>query len=315
MKLPEITAEPLQQQNGEPSEALLLAAAAWNVAERTSQIATVLRSAGKQPARFELVAARQYGAVVGTVLAECLPGRVAVVMRPQFSAKVSHREPVAIALLLAMDQLLQNQGILLAQALTAQRSDEAAQQFAMAGFHLAGDLLYLAADLNDVTVPEESPISGTLFHLVSHDPNDAARWTSILDRTYIGTLDCPAVDGRRPTSEVLKGYRDIGRSRDDWWFIARYQGCDVGCLLLAQHDEIPQAELVYMGLVPEVRGSGWGLQLVRHALEIARSNGAQHLILSVDAENAPAIHHYHAAGLRIWEQRAIWIKSLSSGSD
>ncbi|WP_425614504.1 GNAT family N-acetyltransferase [Anatilimnocola sp. NA78] len=309
MKLPEITVEALQQSTAEPSEALQLASTAWSVAERSVQIAAVLRTAGQQPPRFKLVAARENGKLVGTVLAESLPGRSAVVMAPQVIAEPVSRGAIAVSLLQAMNRALQAEGVLLAQALTPKRSDEVTQQFIAAEYHLAGDLLYLAADLDDLPTPEASIAE---FHLVSHDPTDIPRWAAILERTYIGTLDCPAVDGLRPTAEVLKGYRDIGRPRDDWWYLARFQGRDVGCLLLAEHGEVPQVELVYMGLVPEVRGRGWGLQLVQHAVELAKSNQARHLLLSVDADNAPAIHHYHTAGLRIWEQRAIWIKSLSA---
>ena len=35
--------------------------------------------------------------------------------------------------------------------------------------------------------------------------------------------------------------------------------------LLADHPEHDQAELMYMGIVPEVRGHGWGGQITRYA--------------------------------------------------
>ncbi|QDU29809.1 putative acetyltransferase [Anatilimnocola aggregata] len=316
MKLPVINAEPLWHERGEPSAALQLAAAAWHEAERAAQVAIVLRTVDHQPPRFKLVAAHQDDALVGAVLAECLPGRAAVVMQPRITDNAIEPGAIAGALLQGMNQALRADGTLLAQALTKQRSDEAAGQFQASGYYLVGDLLYLAADLTaplaeDEVAENELAEADSGFQLIAHDPDDFARWGPLLDQTYIGTLDCPAVDGLRPTSDVLKGYRDIGRPRSDWWFIVRHQGEDVGCLLLAEHAEMPQTELIYMALVPAVRGRGWGLHLVQHGLRVARETGAQHMILSVDADNAPALRHYVAAGFRVWERRAIWVHKLA----
>ena len=47
-------------------------------------------------------------------------------------------------------------------------------------------------------------------------------------------------------------------------------------LLLADHPKARHWELMYMGLVPEVRGRGWGRQIARYAQWLAaarRSSG------------------------------------------
>ena len=66
-----------------------------------------------------------------------------------------------------------------------------------------------------------------------------------------------------PTEEVLSGYRTTGVFDPQRWLLVRQDGEDVGCLLLADHPTSSQWELVYMGLVPEVRGRGLGIELVR----------------------------------------------------
>lgn len=315
MKPPPPSAVPLSSSDGGPSAALLRAAEAWAVGERSAQIAAVLATAGHVPPRFVLmeIPAGSADDVLphGAVLAECLPGRAAVVMAPQVATTGSSmdRETIERTLLLALDDALREQQIVLAQALTTTRASPSTHAFLSAGYRIAGDLLYLAADLTQAhDVP--APGAPCALELVCHSPDDSACWIPLIDQTYVKTLDCPAVDGLRATSDVLAGYRDIGRPRDDWWFIARHEGQDVGCLILADHHPAHHAELVYMGLIPEMRGRGWGVFLAREAQRITAQSAAQQLVLSVDAANAPAICHYQAAGFQLWEQRTILIKSL-----
>lgn len=246
------------------------------------------------------------------VLVESLPGRAAVVMTPQFDASLTNDERSQLAhdILLALDQVLRAEYVLLSQALTPDRAHEATNWFLTSGYRFAGDMLYLGAELGQAANRRIPGIPIGQLELCPHSPADVERWVPLIDRTYEKTLDCPAVDGLRPTSDVLLGYRDIGRPRDDWWFIASHAGQDVGCLLLADHRPAKHAELVYMGLIPEMRGRGWGVHLALQAQQIAATSGAEHLVLSVDAANLPALRHYQAAGFHFWEQRSIVVKAI-----
>lgn len=315
MKLPPFFIAPLELPGGVPSAALLRAAESWPESQRASQLADVMRTQGSTPPRFVLLATETTERTVlpiSAVLVECLPGRAAVVMTPQIEAALPNEERAAEArdILLALDGALQAEKILLAQTLTHARTDEATGWFQAAGYQLVGDLLYLGAELRLSATRKIPGIPIEQLELIPHSPDDVDRWVPLIDRTYEKTLDCPAVDGLRPTSDVLLGYRDIGQQRDDWWFIARHAGQDVGCLLLADHRPASHAELVYMGLVPKARGRGWGVHLALQAQQIAVTSGAEHLILSVDAANMPALRHYQAAGFHFWEQRTILVKSL-----
>ena len=316
MKLPPLASAPLDHPPGEPSAALRRAAEAWPESGRSSQLQTILRAAGLIPPRFVLAATspnvEPSDLPLAAVLAECLPGRSAVVMAPQIEATLAEqtRHELAVELLRALEQILQVAGVLLAQGLTANREDPASAWFQAAGYRDAGDLLYLSADLSETLLqPVRPPLFGPL-ELLAHPLSDFDRWVPLVEQTYLHTLDCPAVDGLRPTRDVLIGYRDIGQPRDDWSFIVQHAGRDVGCLIIADHRETAHAELVYMGLIPETRGRGWGVFLAQEAQRIAAAAGASHLVLSVDAANRPALRHYQSAGFRFWEQRTIWIKGL-----
>lgn len=316
MKPPPFVVAPLALPGGVPSAALRRAAEAWPPDQRDGQLATVLHSQGSSPRRFVLLATETTERTelpTAAVLAESLPGRAAVVMTPQFEASLTGDEQDRLAkdLLLALDHVLQAEYVLLSQALTPDRANEATSWFLAAGYRFAGDMLYLGAELSELGKRKIPGIPIEQLELRPHSPADFDRWIPLIERTYEKTLDCPAVDGMRPTSDVLLGYRDIGQPRDDWWFIASHAGQDIGCLLLADHRPAKHAELVYMGLIPEARGRGWGVHLALQAQHLAATSGAEHLVLSVDAANMPALRHYQAAGFHFWEQRSIVVKPIA----
>ena len=141
--------------------------------------------------------------------------------------------------------------------------------------------------------------------------SDAAdRFAAVVERTYVGTRDCPRLDGVRPIGEVLDGYRAVGRFDPARWLVVAMRGNDVGCLLLADHPPHKLWEIVYMGIVPEARGNGFGLAVTRHAQWLAGKAGAERLVLAVDAANEPAIKGYAAAGFAGWDRRSVFLKVL-----
>ena len=118
------------------------------------------------------------------------------------------------------------------------------------------------------------------------------------------------VDGPLTTADVFAGYRAVGEFRPDLWHIAIHNGADVGCLLVNLHPDVAHAEIVYVAVVPEVRGRGLGLALTRHAQWLASQTKSQRLVLAVDAANEPAIRLYSKAGFDVFDRRAVWIHSL-----
>ncbi len=91
----------------------------------------------------------------------------------------------------------------------------------------------------------------------------------------------------------------------------RFEGRDVGCLLLADHPEHKQWELVYVGLVAAVRGRGLGIEAVRRAQFLAGRAGAKCLLLGVDADNQPAIAIYGQAGFAAWDRRSVLVRVMA----
>jgi ribosomal protein S18 acetylase RimI-like enzyme len=169
-----------------------------------------------------------------------------------------------------------------------------------------GQLDYLAC--SSVALPE-SPTTGSL-EFEAYRADQQTRLARVVESTYSDTMDCPELNGLRDTRDVLDGYRHANQFRPDCWWFVLHRKEDIGCLLLAEHAEHNQIELVYMGLVPWVRGHGWGRILVRHAQWMCRQLGRARVVLAVDSRNEPALEIYSSAGFLICDQRQLLIKTL-----
>ena len=119
--------------------------------------------------------------------------------------------------------------------------------------------------------PDTEP--ATRLELESYAESQAPRLAALVEQTYEATRDCPAMNGMRQMADVLAGYRAAGTFDPGRWFFLHCGGRDVGCLLLTDHPEHKQWELVYVGLVTGVRGQGLGIEAVRRAQFLAGQAG------------------------------------------
>jgi ribosomal protein S18 acetylase RimI-like enzyme len=287
------------------ADALALAAQAWPPTERSSQLAALAQLVAEGKSNdLVLVAALCGSQPRGAILAQILVGRAAVVWPPQLAGNL-HPE-IATELLDELHRHLCDAGICLAQALLEDPMGAAAVTLQSAGYEHAGDLLYMSAETASFpNVPP--PLS---FDLEPSSPANHERLIRLLDATYCGSLDCPLVDGLRDTADVVAGYRAVGQFRPELWLLAHMDGRDVACLLLADHPTQDQFEIVYVGVIPECRGRGWGQALTRHAQWLAHQARRTRVVLAVDAANSPAIAAYATAGCVAWDRRSILVRSF-----
>jgi ribosomal protein S18 acetylase RimI-like enzyme len=285
--------------------ALALAARAWPTTERAGQLTAIAQLvADGKGGDLVLVAAYWQSRLCGAVLGQVLVGRAAVVWPPQLAAGQS--ATLAVELLDELHRQLAVADVCLAQALLEDSASDDAVILRAAGYEHAGDLLYMAAE--SASLPAE--LAELPLDMEAWSPANQDRLLDIIEATYRGSLDCPLVDGLRSTNDVLAGYRAVGNFRPEWWLLAQAQGRDVGCLLLADHPEQEQVEIVYLGIAPEHRGRGWGLSLTRHAQWLAYRAGRSRVVLAVDAANRPAIAAYEAAGFVGWDRRSILVRDF-----
>ncbi len=253
--------------------------------------------------------ARRAQHFVGAAWGQIVPGRTAFC----WPACIAPGEPedTASQLQSAVDRHLDAAGVVMAQAVLPLRDLTNALRLTRAGYHHLADLNYLVSMLD--TSPHEMP--QTELQFTPSTRGETRRWERLIDHTYRDTLDCSDLDGVRGTPDVMNGYLRTGVYRPEWWVFAQHGGQDVGCVLLADHPEHDQAELMYMGVVPEVRGRGWGLELARFAQWIVRRAGRARLVLAVDDANWPAQNVYKSAGFDVWDQRSVFVREAKPTRD
>jgi ribosomal protein S18 acetylase RimI-like enzyme len=290
---------------------LALAAQAWPETERAAYWRAMQDAiASGQGDKIVLLGLVEADRWIGAQVGQVLPGRVALVWPPQFTNSSSDRLPehkaAAIECFSRLNGELAEAGAGLAQALTAPDDSLSAMLFKLGSYTRIAELCYLSAEASGF--PSQAP--PLPFDMQPFAPGDHERLGRLIDRTYVGTLDCPELDGQRSTSDVIAGYRAVGKYKPELWQIARSNGDDVGCLLISLHPELKHAELVYLGLAPEYRGRGWGLLITRYAQWLAHQERAERLVLAVDAANRPALGIYESAGFAPFDRREVWIKRL-----
>jgi ribosomal protein S18 acetylase RimI-like enzyme len=245
----------------------------------------------------------------GVVWIQLQAGRVASLWPPQtVSGATANSERIVQELLVAAFELARRVGAKMIQSLLMTDAGLAAARLQEAGFEHAADLLYLVSPASAFpTAVSEERLDYDRF-----SPADRGRFEKIVERTYCDTKDCPQLNNVRPAADVVEGYRTVGDFDPANWLIAKDHEADIGCLILAAHRKERIWELVYMGVVPEARGRGFGLALARQGQWMARRGGAERLVLAVDAANEPALRGYVAAGFAAWDRRSVFLKLPST---
>jgi ribosomal protein S18 acetylase RimI-like enzyme len=192
------------------------------------------------------------------------------------------------------------------------------------GFQSIGTLDYLSVS---VPTSKESPLvinddDQLRFQQIDWSAGEFQRFVDLVETTYSQTLDCPQMSAYRTAAQTLCGYQSSNSFDSKLWFTALDdRETPIGCVILANHQPGPSTdraaspiiEIVYMGLVPEARGTGRGKTLVQHAFAAARSAGADRIILAVDQNNAPARAIYDLAGFEPMLSETVWAKLIGFG--
>lgn len=261
--------------------------------------------------RFELVSAGSllsvlWGAwrderLVGVVRVHVHAGRTATLAPPRLV--VGEPQDTAGELIRRARATCQSAGCQVLHSLLAETQSKEATLLELGGLRHVANLLLLMSLSPDF--PASQPSLDVELRTVSQAGEP--RLAEVVKRTYSGSLDCPQVEGIRPIDDVLAGYRASGPFAPERWLVASRGRADVGCLILTEVQDASQWELTYLGVVPEARGSGLGVQLVRHAQWMTRCAGQSRLTVAVDAQNAPALRVYEMCGfIECGRQSVYW---------
>lgn len=248
-------------------------------------------------------------ATAGACWVQRTAGNTAIVWPP------APRSAAGPALLRAAAQYVDDQRIAVAQINAAESDSFDPEVMADVGFAQLARLLYLYADVS--RAQDHASDSTPRCEFVAHADQDPSQLASLIEATYVGTLDCPALDGVRSTADVLAGYRVQGEYLPHHWYRVNtpgHHGRPSGVLILSSHPSTANWELVYMGVIPAARGQGLGRRIIDFALDVAARGGAERLVLAVDAANTHAVAAYRAAGFVEWDRRIVFARLATSAT-
>lgn len=255
-----------------------------------------------------LVVADRGGDLIGALWIQPSPGQAAALW--PIEARGVGLDAVAEGLLREALRRVDACGVAMTQALLDSDDDPRVGTLARAGFQRIADLRYLGRSLRSADALRSDP-EGVAVE--TYEPTQYDRLKRVLNQTYEGSLDCPAIEGRRALDDILTGYRATGRHDPrDWFFVTAVDDAgeprDAGVLLLTDHAAAQQYELVYMGLARSARGRGIGHAVVGEAIRVAARRGAERLMVAVDAQNTPARKVYEKAGFAEWGQKFVYVR-------
>jgi ribosomal protein S18 acetylase RimI-like enzyme len=221
-----------------------------------------------------------------------------------------NRDEVVEGLFNAIDKRFVDSNAWIAQSLLRSVQTNSGQELSQHGYPHLTDLLFMELTLDEdsewsggVAVDQES-FETLQLETVEYSSSRNDRFAKLLDQTYIGSADCPELNGRRSGQHALESHKLSGEFSEDMWQVIVHDQQDVGVILLSEHGA-GVCEIVYLALIPSARRKGWGRAMLNWGLERAHQNGNESVMLGVDVRNRPAIQMYEQAGFREFDHRIV----------
>ncbi len=234
------------------------------------------------------------GRMVWAVLPVVSPGQTMLLLSP---ARVSRplSDTVAPQLIEHIVAHFAAEGLHLAQVLIDPGDASSIALYQNCGFEKLAELTYLHRTVRGA----KYPLLPEGHHWTFYSPQTHGAFGRAIAASYAGSLDCPALNGRRGMEDVIAGHKSAGEFDPRLWHLLYADGHDepLGVLLLARSAQSDALELVYLGIAPAARGQGLGALMMRQALAVAGASGCGLLSLAVDARNAPALKLYYRSGM------------------
>ena len=263
--------------------------------------------AGDQAARFlelistglfdphDLLVAIDDGELRGAMIAQTLPGHLAVVVPP-----TANDPATADALFLGAIAHLGRRGVRLAQAYLDPTTDAASLE--RHGFRCVTQIESRIWRRGEVLAFRDP-----ILHF-AREFNESDFGATLL-ATYEGSLDAPEANVGASAEAVLAGYRH-GHAEQNWWLVSQH-GRNVGVLLLGDTSSPQVGEVEYFGVVPSARGRGIGRAILNHAVTTFQRIGVYEVSVSVDARNLPARTLYDELGFHPFRVQNLWLRGIS----
>jgi mycothiol synthase len=239
--------------------------------------------------------------VKGAMICLTVPGASALVWPPQAEPGDQHAA-IEDALMTHGCAWLRSQGVRVAQSLLEEHDQQLAEPLLRNGFQKVTSLAYMRHDLNRL---QGRPTDSLCYR--TYREVDPELFKATLEQTYVGTLDCPELNGVRSMDEIVAGHVSQGRHDPERWWLAFVDDLPVAVLMLTAIPEWRGWDLSYLGVVPAARRKGFARNLAHKALWEARRAGQSKLTLSVDRRNLPARDLYESLGFVSYDRRDVYL--------
>jgi len=199
-------------------------------------------------------------------------------------------------------------GMSLVQALIEPGDGEQEAVLNEGGLILLADLVYMNRDLLSSPPRGQSAREGLVWR--NYKQFTEVELGEVISRTYVDSLDCPALRGVREMPDVVAGHKCSGVfCPEAWWIVAHGdQAAPAGCILVNDSIKTPVADIVYMGVVPEFRGRGLAAAMLERAATGASERNCEGISVAVDARNDYAIRVYEQSGFVELHRRLAYVE-------
>ena len=195
-------------------------------------------------------------------------------------------------------------GLSMVQSLLPMEARAESDALRQAGYNPLAELIYMQLRIPS-TGDRPTPRPDITWR--DYDEFTPAQLEDVILNTYQQSLDCPVLEGVRQIGDVVAGHRATGLFNPHTWWIASVAGKPAGCILLNDCLAPEQAEVIYLGVVPEFRSRGVAKAILAHAIDESRSRSIKTLSLAVDAANLPAKALYVKTGFIATHRRQAMI--------
>ena len=237
------------------------------------------------------------------------PVGVALVWPPVMTCQAADVAGAQQALMVRLCEEIEGVGAKLSQCLLTPDDIAETELLQGHGFSHAADMFFLARSLTqgDCEVDEAN---GELSYENFCDANKD-RYASVIEQTYLGSLDCPFLNGFRSGAEAIASHQLSGQFDPSGWRLYRQGAEDLGVMMLNEHPDQDAIELVYFGIVPQFRGKGLGRRILADGIRGAAKSGRSVIFLAVDCGNSYANALYSEFGFAELARRRVMIRRSS----
>ncbi|MBN1766667.1 MAG: GNAT family N-acetyltransferase [Sedimentisphaerales bacterium] len=170
------------------------------------------------------------------------------------------------------------------------------------GFRHLTDLIYLSRSTQGYA--ETSPPINSI-HWMTYNPDQHELFKTIISQTYHDSLDCPELENLRDMEDIMRSHKSAGSFDGRWWNMLFYHNEPAGVILINPLRTSDSMELIYMGLIPQMRHKGLGQVLLHKAMDCSQHCQVSAIVLAVDYRNHPALQLYKNFGFSEFVQRSV----------